>query len=196
MSDLKQLSLEEVKKHNTASDCWTVIHNKVSRSADFNETKITQILFLFLGLRCNEILSRASRWWRNHAWKCRHGCHWRLWRCWVSQLLSILWFINNSVTHRMPVSYWRIILLVNWSSPSAPNSSLNTFILVTTRKAAQRHFSGSLVSTASVVAFLSRSFWLIMFRRCFDCSGCLFLRQPIHVNSTSSFRIVFTLFDR
>merc|ERR1711980_24909 len=29
MSDLKQLSLEEVKKHNTASDCWTVIHNKV-----------------------------------------------------------------------------------------------------------------------------------------------------------------------
>ena len=94
MSDLKQFSLEEVKKHNTASDCWTVIHNKVSRPSEFNETKMAKVSLLFLGLRCNEILSRTSRWWRNHAWKCRHGCHWRLWRCWVSQICfhSIIYY--------------------------------------------------------------------------------------------------------
>ena len=29
MAELTQYSLEEIKKHNTASDCWTVVHNKV-----------------------------------------------------------------------------------------------------------------------------------------------------------------------
>ena len=38
----KVFSLEEVKKHNTASDCWMIVHNKVRWKLKRNPAKPNQ----------------------------------------------------------------------------------------------------------------------------------------------------------